>query len=135
MRFSLSFALIFVCLTPTQTLCADETASKHALLKRIYNARLQLERDRAQADNEARANVRLISAERSPATADAPTVTTMREDTYVKLARFEQNFRCLDVDVDNNGGNTVVICGSNSGDIDGSNVNAGRDLIVPRNGG
>lgn len=109
----------------------SEQANQQALLKRIYAARMQLEQERARNDNEARANAPLIR--QGVAANDAtPTVRQMRRDMATTLARYEQNFRCLDVDVDNQGGNTVVICGSNSGDISGENVSAGRDLINPR---
>jgi hypothetical protein len=99
------------------------------LLKRIYELRMRFERERIQAENEARANVRLIT--QSPgARADSPTVTGLRLQTNTQLARFEQQFRCLDVDVESNSGNTVVICGDNSGDISGTNVSAGRDIVT-----
>jgi hypothetical protein len=91
--------------------------------------------ERQRAENEARANVRLVTQSGSRAIqADNPTVTQLRRDTNVALARFEQSFRCLDVDVENNGGNTVIICGSNSGDIEGTNVAAGRDLVTIQGG-
>ncbi len=99
------------------------------LLKRIYELRMRFERERIQAENEARANVRLIT--QSPGRrADSPTVTGLRSQTNAQLARFEQQFRCLDVDVESNSGNTVVICGDNSGDISGTNVSAGRDIVT-----
>ncbi|MEZ5559320.1 MAG: hypothetical protein R3E86_12370 [Pseudomonadales bacterium] len=113
---------------PDQAAPADAKAQQQALLQRIYEMRMRFQQDRQNAENEARANVRLTSGA-AVAGADSPTVTQMRLLTSQQLARFEQRFDCLDVDVDNNGGNTVVICGGNSGDISGSNVTAGRDLI------
>ena len=104
--------------------------AKQALLKRIYEARMRLDRDRANNDIAARNNVQLIR-QNTNLTADAPTVRQMRQETAAQLARFEQSLRCLDVDVESNGGNTVVICGGNSGDISGENVSAGRDIIAP----
>lgn len=106
---------------------ADRETDK-ALLQRIYQMRLRHDQERQQAENEARANVRLATQAGRPG-ADSPTVSQMRQQTSVQLARYEQRFRCLDVDVDSQGGNTVVICGDNSGDIEGSNTSAGRDLI------
>jgi hypothetical protein len=100
-----------------------------AMLKRLYQLRMRHDQERAQADNEARANVRLVTQSGVPG-ADSPTVSQMRQQTNVQLSQFEQRFRCLDVDVENNGGNTVVICGANAGDIEGSNTSAGRDLIT-----
>ena len=98
-------------------------------LQRIYNLRMQIEQERARDEAEARANVRLHT-DPSPRSNGAPSVGFYRQDTRQQLARFEQQFRCLDVDVDSQGGNTVVICGDNSGDISGRNVSAGRDLIT-----
>ena len=104
-------------------------SAEQKLLSRVYEMRMRLERERAQAENEARANVRLVTQSGS-ARADSPTVTGMRAQTNIQLTRFEQQFRCLDVDVDSEGGNTVVICGDNSGDIKGTNVSAGRDIVT-----
>ncbi len=106
-------------------------AAKQKLLKRIYQARIQLERERQNADNQTRNNAPLIRSSNSNVASQqaAPTVYQLRRDTAAQLARFEQNFRCLDVDVENNGGNTVVICGNNSGDVSSENTSAGRDLI------
>ena len=87
------------------------------------------DRDRQRAENEARANVRLVT-QSGARQADSPTVTGMRQQTNIQLSRFEQNFRCLDVDVENNGGNTVIICGGNSGDIEGTNITAGQDIVT-----
>ena len=98
-------------------------------LQRIYNLRMQIEQERARDEAEARANVRLHT-DPGPRSNAAPSVGFYRQDTRQQLARFEQQFRCLDVDVDSQGGNTVVICGDNSGDISGKNVSAGRDLIT-----
>ncbi len=108
-----------------QTQKQQQQAQKQALLKRLYQTRMQLDRERQMRDNEARSN----SLRREPvATRDAPTVNEMRSVTYQQLSRMEQNFRCLDVDVNAQGGNTVIICGGNSGDITGTNTTAGRDI-------
>jgi len=129
-------ALVNVCLLAlvapfgAGTAHADREADQ-ALLKRIYQMRMRYDAERLQKENEARANVRLVTQSGSQAVqADNPTVTQLRRDTNVALARFEQSFRCLDVDVENNGGNTTVICGSNSGDVEGTNVQAGRDIVT-----
>jgi hypothetical protein len=61
-------------------------------------------------------------------------VSALRAQTSNQLVRYEQQFRCLDVDVDSAGGNTVVICGDNSGDISGSNVSAERDIVTVMGG-
>jgi hypothetical protein len=125
-RYLLILALVLDPATATPVLAGSE--DDKALLQRIYQMRLRHDQERQQAENEARANVRLASQAGRPG-ADSPTVTQMRQQTSVQLARYEHRFRCLDVDVDSEGGNTVVICGDNSGDIEGSNTSAGRDLI------
>lgn len=106
---------------------AADNGRDQQLLKRLHAARVQLEQERQRQENEARNNAPLIRSQPG-AGETAPSVRQMRRDMAVTLARYEQNFRCLDVDVDNQGGNTVVICGSNSGDISGENVSAGQDL-------
>jgi len=136
MKATLTISLLFALVTPlfTAAVHADREADQ-ALLKRIYQMRMRNDAERQQKENEARANVRLVTQSGSQAVqADNPTVTQLRRDTNISLARFEQSFRCLDVEVENNGGNTTVICGSNSGDIEGTNVQAGRDLITVQGG-
>ena len=105
---------------------------KQQLLQRIYQMRMRYEQERAQAENAARANVRLITdSGRGPNSGiDSPTVTALRQQTNQQLARFESKFECLDIEVEDNSGNTVVICGDNSGDINGTNVLAERDIIT-----
>ena len=133
--FILSLILTLVAPFGSAAVHADRAADQ-ALLKRIYQLRVRNDAQRQRRENEARANVRLVTQSGSRAVqADSPTVTQLRRDTNVSLARFEQSFRCLDVDVENNGGNTVVICGSNSGDIDGTNIQAGRDIVTIPGGG
>ena len=86
---------------------ADREADQ-ILLKRIYQMRMRNDAERQRKENEARANVRLVTQSGSRAVqADSPTVTQLRRDTNVSLARFENSFRCLDVEVENNGGNTT----------------------------
>ena len=106
----------------------QQLSPEQQLLQKMYQMRMQLDRERAARDNEARANTRLAGGGVA-GPVDTPTVSGLRAQTGQQLARFEQQFRCLDLDVDASGGNTVVICGNNSGDINGSNVSAERDII------
>ena len=113
-----------------------EQQQKQQLLQRVYQMRMRFEQERAQNENNARANVRLITdGGRGLASGvDSPTVSGLRQQTNQQLARFESQFQCLDVEVEATSGNTVVICGDNTGDISGTNVSAERD-IVTINGG
>jgi hypothetical protein len=136
MKTALIISLLLAILAPlgSGSAHADQQADQ-ALLKRIYQMRMRNDAQRQRTENEARANVRLVTQSGSQAVrADNPTVSQLRRDTNVSLARFEQSFRCLGVDVENNGGNTTVICGSNSGDIEGTNTQAGRDLVTVQAG-
>ena len=126
----LLLAMLLPCLPGAGHSAGDDD---QALLKRMYEMRLRYDRERQQAENEARANVQLVT-QNARSGVDSPTVTQLRQQTNQQLARFESSFRCLDVDVENNGGNTVVICGSNGGDIEGTNVQAGRDLVTVQGG-
>ena len=110
-----------------------QPSPEQLLLQKMYQMRMQLENERARRDAEARANVRLQTPG-AAGRADTPTVSGLRAQTNQQLARFEQQFRCLDVDFEANGGNTVVICGDNSGDISGSNVSAERDIVTIQGG-
>ena len=121
-------ALLFAFATPAVAE-QQRPSPEQVLLQKMYQMRIQLENERARRDNEARANVRLQNPG-SPGRADSPTVSGLRAQTNQQLARMEQQFRCLDVDFEANGGNTVVICGDNSGDISGSTVAAGRDIVT-----
>ena len=114
-----------------QASAEQEPSPERALLKRMYQIRMAVENDRLRAENEARANVRLVTqGDPRQSRADSPTVTAMRQQTSTQLARFEQRLRCLDVDVNPTGGNTVVICGDNNGNINGSNTTAGGDIVT-----
>jgi len=133
----LAIAVFLVCATASVYGVADTGPSQRdqdrALLQRIYQMRMRYDQERANRDNEARANVRLVTQPNTVA-ADSPTVTGLRSQTNAQLSRFESQFECLDVDVENNGGNTVVICGGNSGDIEGTNVSAERDIVTIQGG-
>jgi hypothetical protein len=107
---------------------------KQLLLQRIYQMRIRFEQERARAENEARANVRLVNQGGLRAGVDSPTVTGLRQQTNQQLSRFESQFQCLDVEVEANSGNTVVICGDNTGDINGTNVSAQRDIVTVNGG-
>ena len=121
--------LVLVSVVPNLALADAEADQK--MLKRIYEMRMRLDRDRNQRDNEARANVRLVIQRGGGlARTDSPSVTQMRNDMQFHLAQFANTFRCLDVDVENNGGNTVVICGNNNGDVTGENTIAGDDIVT-----
>ena len=109
-------------------------SKEQVMLQRIYEMRMRFEQERAQRDAEARANVRLQTQGGLAGRADSPTVSGLRQQTNQSLARFESSFRCLDVDVEANSGNTVVICGDNSGDISGRNVSAERDIVTVQGG-
>ena len=127
-KLTFLIGLTLVSAIPSLALADQEADQK--MLKRIYEMRMRLDRDRIQAENEARSNVRLVTqGGASIARADSPTVTQMRNDMQFHLSQFENNFRCLDVDVENNGGNTVVICGDSTGNITGENTAVGGDII------
>ncbi|MGE0621590.1 MAG: hypothetical protein AB7I04_02020 [Pseudomonadales bacterium] len=134
---AVAIAVFLVCATASVHGVADTGASQQeqdrALLQRMYNIRMKYDQERINRDNEARANVRLVTQPNGVA-ADSPTVSGLRSQTNAQLARFESQFECLDVEVENNGGNTVVICGGNSGDISGSNVSAERDIVTLQGG-
>ena len=110
----------------------EQPNAEQQMLQRIYQLRMRFEQERIQRENEARANVQLAS--QVGGQVDNPTVSGLRQWTNAQLARFEQQFRCLDVDLQATTGNTVVICGDNSGDISGSNVSANRDIVTLQGG-
>ena len=116
-----------------QVKAAKAKQAKQELLQRMYNLRIRLEQERAAEENYARQHVRLAT-QSNYRHIDAPTVSGMRADTNIALSRFEQQFRCLDVEVEDNSGNTVVICGDNHGDISGRNVSAERDIVTYQGG-
>ncbi len=127
---AIAIAVFLFCATAAmQGIAETRRDADRALLQRMYQMRLAYDQERARRENEARANVRLVT--QSPGKGvDSPTVSSLRAQTSAQLVRYEQQFRCLDVDVDSDGGNTVVICGDNSGDITGSNVSADRDIVT-----
>ncbi len=126
-----------------ETLAAEDGQQQQAgptpeqqRLQRVYQIRMRYDQERAQADAQARANVRLVTQGGRGLNrgVDSPTVTGLRQRTNQQLARFENQFRCLDVDLEGTTGNTVVICGDNSGDIDGTNISADRDIVTVQGG-
>lgn len=108
---------------------SQELSEKQILLRKMYEMRIRNDNDRARSENVARSNVSLVTQSRASQT-DSPTVTGMRNQTSVQLTRLEQQFRCMNMDVDTAGGNTVVICGDNSGDISGSNETVVGDKVT-----
>lgn len=133
---AIAIALFLFCATASVDSLAQTPEARQAdkaLLQRMYEMRVRYERERAQKENEARANTRLVT-QTGANRVDSPTVSGLRAQTNATLVRYEQQFRCLDVDVENGGGNTVVICGDNSGDISGTNVSAGGDMVTINGG-
>jgi len=121
--------LISLCLQSIAVLAEEqqEVSKEQILLRKLYEMRMRHDGERAQKENAARANVNLKTGF---AVADSPTVSSLRAQTNVQLSQFEQRFRCLDVDVDSNGGNTVVICGDNTGNIVGTNETVNGDKVT-----
>ncbi len=133
---ALSFSAPFTHAQQRSAPAAQQLPPEQQLLQGIYQMRMRIDQDRTRAENEARANVRLVTSSggASRRGIDSPTVTSLRHDTNQQLARFENQFRCLDVDLEGTTGNTVVICGDNSGDISGTNVSAERDIVTVQGG-
>lgn len=120
----------FLALLPALVAQAEEKqemSEAQILLRKMYEMRQRNDNDRARKENEARANVHLVTGTTQT---DSPTVTSMRNQTSVQLTRMEQQFRCMNMDVDSNGGNTVVICGDNTGNINGYNETVVGDKIT-----
>ncbi len=128
---TLTLILLAAACLQTTAINAEEAKEanneKQILLRKIYEMRMRNDSERAQKENAARANVNLKTGATG---ADSPTVSSMRAQTNVQLSKFEQRFRCLDVDVDSNGGNTVVICGDNTGNISGTNETVNGDKVT-----
>ena len=129
MKILTTALLTLFCLQSFNTLADEEKKvdEKQILLRKMYEMRMRNDGERAQKENAARANVNLKTGSMG---ADSPTVNSMRAQTNVQLTKFEQRFRCLDVDVDSNGGNTVVICGDNTGNISGYNETVVGDKVT-----
>jgi len=129
MKILILTLLISLCLQSIVVLAEEqqEVSKEQILLRKLYEMRMRHDGERAQKENAARANVNLKTGF---AGADSPTVSSLRAQTNVQLSQFEQRFRCLDVDVDSNGGNTVVICGDNTGNIVGTNETVNGDKVT-----
>ena len=119
---TLIILMLLLCIS-SQSVMAE--APKKQMLKRLYEMRQRMDRDRQQDDNEARGNMGSIRT----ATVDSPTVSSMRREMNVALAQISNNYSCLDVDIENKGGNTVVVCGNNNGGINGQNTTAAGNVI------
>jgi hypothetical protein len=120
------FAVVSLLSLASPRACAaqDDDAAR---LKRVYELRLRLERERAARDNEARAfgiNSGLIAA-----SSDNPSVNLMRSTLQQTLLQQGDTFRCNDIDVKNGEGNVVVVCGSETGDVESTRTIVGGDLV------
>ena len=135
MKKLLVFALLSGLITAT-----SETASAadRDLLKRLHGMRVQMDNERTRKDNDARANGSMVrpkigqTASRRGGS-DAPTVNDMRSAMSMTMTRFQQSYRCLEIDAANENGNTVVVCGDNNGTINNERTEAGRDIITVEN--
>lgn len=117
--------IILMLLIATASQNALAGLSKEQMLKRVNEMRQRIDHDSQQQENEARANIGHIRA----SAGDSPTVSGMRREMGMALSRITNNFRCLDVDVENNGGNTVVICGDNDGMVNGQKTTAAGNIV------
>ncbi len=93
-------------------------------LRKLYEMRMRIERD------EANANRRIGATSLSPQAIDSPTVTQMQQHVQNSLTRIENRFRCLDIDVKTEGGGiTNIVCGANNGGISSERTTAAGDII------
>jgi len=116
-----------ICIILLATIGAANAAEpgKEELLQRVYEIRTKFEQDQHRANQEGLAQVPLAGA-----AIDSPTVTDMRREMESSLTQFQQSFRCLDIDVNSQGGNTTIICGANSGAVSSEHTTAERDVIT-----
>lgn len=115
-KAALAVAMVF--LEGSQA-AADEpqSAEEAAQLQRnIHDMRRIFDGERAQLDGALRGNSGGIVVD----SRDAPGIGTLREQLARSLERLES--RCFGIDVEVNEGNAVVICGSNYGRTDNSNI-------------
>lgn len=106
----------------TSALAGD--VSNQEQLKRLYEMRTRIQSD------EARANQRLGTPALAPQAIDHPTVTQMEQQLFSNLSRIENRFRCLDIDVRNEGGGiTNIVCGANVGGISSDRTEAAGNII------
>jgi len=101
-----------------------ETVSDQDRLQRMYQMRSRIQSD------EANANRRVSAPRLSPQAIDSPTVSQMQQQVYNNLSRIENRFRCLDIDVKNEGGGiTNIVCGANNGGISSDRTEAAGNII------
>lgn len=117
--------IILMLLIATASQNAVAELSREQMLKRVNEMRQRIDQDSQQLENETRANIGQIRA----SAGDSPTVSSMRREMGSTLARISNHFRCLDLDVENNGGNTVVICGDNDGNVNGEHTTAAGNIV------
>lgn len=100
-------------------------------LQSLQNMRLRLEQDWSSYLQSARSNTGSQPIQQG----STPEVRQMRQEVNQNLARMEERFRCLDVDLKGNNGNVVLVCGDNNGGINTNNQQAlGADLTVSGGG-
>ena len=100
-------------------------------LRSLQSMRQRLEQDWSYYLNSARENTGVQPMQPS----GSPDVRQMRQEVTQNLARMEERFRCLDVDLNGNNGNVVLICGDNNGGVSNNNQQAlGADLTVSGGG-
>jgi hypothetical protein len=91
-----------------------ETAQQ--LQRNVHDIRVALDRERAQLEANKRANAPGLVVE----SRDAPGIGLMRQQLAQQLEHLES--RCFGIDVEVHEGNAMVICGSNNGEAENSNV-------------
>ncbi|MEH6650878.1 MAG: hypothetical protein V7707_12695 [Motiliproteus sp.] len=131
--------LLSLCILISGTVLAEEPPATAAQpvdpvierLQSLQSMRQRFEQDWSYYLQSARDNTGVQPMQPS----GSPDVRQMRQEVTQNLARMEERFRCLDVDLNGNNGNVVLICGDNNGGISNNNQQAlGADLNV-RGGG
>lgn len=131
--------LLSLCVLISGTVLAEEPLATAAQpvdpvierLQSLQSMRQRLEQDWSYYLNSARENTGVQPMQPS----GSPDVRQMRQEVTQNLARMEERFRCLDVDLNGNNGNVVLICGDNNGGVSNNNQQAlGADLTVSGGG-
>ncbi|WP_421863381.1 hypothetical protein [Motiliproteus sp.] len=132
--FSLLVLLSGAAMAETMPPGADQPPPVDPVIERLQSLqsmRLRLEQDWANYLQSARSNTGAQPIQPG----SAPEVRQMRQEVNQNLARMEERFRCLDVDLKGNNGNVVLVCGDNNGGISTNNQQAlGADLNVSGGG-
>ena len=125
--------LLAACLVLAAPALAEEAPKAGPSLATLHQMRMQIGRDQANQDAEARGRtgVRRVAA----GGGDRPTLAAMRQENQANLSRIVNRFRCLDVDIDVDGNegqtNLVLVCGDVvNGAVQNTNTNTGGDLNV-----